>query len=446
MLKTLPSESSARPMTPRLLFVSLVNDVASDRIVAAMSKLGAQCAVISAPDAFAARTPHAERLFALPRLGGSWARSLFLERRLAKAQRSFAPHLVIPLDEMSALVLRDPRLYARADSGLKALLEASFGRPDGFALSCDRHRLVEKAAALGILTPEQVAVTDLANARAVAAELGYPVVLKREQTCGGAGVQIVANEAELIAAYRRAAAKATRKRRLRALLGREVASDSALVLQRFVTGPLAFRIVACKDGRVLDGVSFLSECVHPPVTGASTILRPIERLDMDAAATALVGALGCSGFVALDFLLGAEDRAVLIEMNPRPVASGHLGRLTGHDIHAALLDALCGRTAEPVATAMGAPARIALFPRELDRNPMASLRADPDLLHDVPWDDPAAIAAHAAWLARRHPAFTAYLSRMLGIAAPQKPRGLGPADLLHAAARLLHAGRVATTK
>ena len=445
MLKTRARETSTRPMTPRLLFVSLVNDVASDRIVAAMSKLGAHCAVMSAPDAFAARTPHAERVFALPRLGGSWARSLFLTHRLAAAQRAFEPDLVIPLDEMSALALRDPRLHARAEPALKALLEASFGRPDGFALSCDRHRLVEKAAALGLATPEQVAVTDLATARAVAADLGYPVVLKREQTCGGAGVQIVANELELVAAYRRAAAKATRKRRLRALLGREIASDSALVLQRFVTGPLAFRIVACKDGRVLDGVSFLSECVHPPVTGASTILRPIERPDMDVAATALVGALGCSGFVALDFLLGADDQAVLIEMNPRPVASGHLGRLAGHDVHAALLDELCGRPAKPAAAPVRAPARIALFPRELDRNPTASLRADPDLLHDVPWDDPAAIAAHATWLAGRHPAFTAYLSRMLGIATPQ-PRGLGLADLLQAAARVLHTGRIAAAK
>ena len=432
---------------PRLLFVSLVNDVASDRIVASMRKLGARCAVMSAPDAFAARTAHAEHVFALPRLGGAWTRSLILRRRLAAARRVFAPDMVIPLDEMAAVALRDARLFARSDAALKALLEASFGRPDSFALSCDRHRLIEKAAALGLATPEQVAVADLDAARAVAARLGYPVVLKREQTCGGAGVQIVANEAELITAYRRAATKAARKRRLRALLGRAVASDSALVLQRFVTGPLAFRIVACKDGRVLDGVSFLSDCVHPPVTGASTILQPIERPDMDAAASALVGALGCSGFVALDFLLPADGKAVLIEMNPRPVASGHLGRLVGHDVHAALLDALRGRETAPTAAPVRAPTRIALFPRELDRNPTASLRADPDLLHDVPWDDHAAIAAHAAWLARRHPAFAAYLARMLGITAPE-PQGGRPgfADLFQAATRLLHAGRISPAK
>ena len=415
--------TSSLPATiePRLLFVSLFNDVASDRIVTAMGKLGARCAVMSAPDAFAARTPHAERLFPLPRRGGSWTRSLFLGRRLAAARRAFRPDLVIPLDEMSARALRDAKLYARADAGTRALLEASFGRPDTFALSCDRHRIVEMAAALGLATPTQVAVEDLAAAGATAARLGYPVVLKREQTCGGAGVQIVADEAALIAAFQRAAAKAARKRRLQTLLGREVAGDSALVLQRFVTGPLAFRIVACKDGRVLDGVSFLSECVHPPVTGASTILQPIDRTDMDAAATTLVGALGCSGLVALDFLLAATGEAVLIEMNPRPVASGHLGCLVGHDIYAALLDEMRGQPACPAVRATPAPARIALFPRELDREPTLAAR-DPALWHDVPWDDPASLAAHAGWLARRHPAEAAQIARLLGVAEPRPRR------------------------
>ena len=430
---------------PRLLFVSLFNDVASDRIVAAMGRLGARCAVMSTPDAFAAQTPHAERVFPLPRRGGSWRRMLSFHRRFAAAVRSWRPDLVIPLDELSAQVLRGAELYASAGREMRALLEASFGRPD--TLACDRHRLVAKAAALAIATPTQVAVEHLGEARRVAASLGYPVVLKREQTCGGAGVQIVADEAALDAAFHRAAAKARAKRRVQRMLGRTPAAESPLVLQRFVEGPLAFRVVACKDGRVLDGVSFLSECVHPPVTGASTILQPISRPDMDAAAIALVGALGCSGFVALDFLLPAEGTAVLIEMNPRPVASGHLGALVGHDIYAAMLASLGApiRAAEPVAQA---PARIALFPRELDRDPSGGgARPAEAMLHDVPWDDAASLAAHAAWLGRRHPEAALRVSHLLGLAAPPVvARRFDRPRLAAALARFVELGRHASAK
>ena len=429
---------------PRLLFVSLFNDVGSDRIVAAMAQLGARCAVMSAPDAFAAQTRFAERIFPLPRRGGVWIRGLRLGARLARAVRTFQPDLVIPLDEVSARSLRDPKLYHRADPTVRALLVTSLGQPDAFATLCNRHRLVDEAAALGIATPTQLAVSDLEAARLAAAHLGYPVVLKREQTCGGAGVAILRSEDELVLAFRRADAKARTKRRLQRLLGRDVAGDSPLVLQRHVDGQLAFRVVACKGGCVLDGVSFLSERVHPPVTGASTILAPIERTDMEAAAVALVAELGCSGIVSLDFILPIEGQAVFIEMNPRPVASGHLGRLVGHDIYAALLAALqdtpVWRPEKPAVP----PDRIALFPRELDRDPCSGLaKAGNGVLHDVPWDDPAAIKAHAAWLARRHPGDAAQLFKLLGI---MTPGGLeanihSPADACAAGLRYAGIGR-----
>ena len=411
-----PDQSARTDERPRLLFVSLVNDVGSDRIIAEMGRYGAHCAVMSAPDAFAAQTRHAERVFALPQRGGSWTRSLLFGARLAYAAQVWRPDLVIPLDEFSARSLRDPKLYQRAGAEVRALLAASLGAPDAFATLCNRHRLVETAAALGIATPTQVGIEDLETAHRTAVQLGYPVVLKREQTCGGAGVAIVHNEAELVDAFRRSASKAAAKRRLQRLLARDVAEDSPLVLQRHVSGPLAFRALACKDGRVLEGQSFLSECVHPPVTGASTVLRPIERPDMDAASATLIAALGCSGFVSLDFLLPADGPAVFIEMNPRPVASGHLGRLLGHDLYAAMLGTLAGAECDLRGTEAAAPERIVLFPRELDRDPFSQLAASGGAaLHDVPWDDAASLAAHARWLAQRHPDRAVHLSSLLGI-------------------------------
>lgn len=410
---------------PRVLFLSLFNDVGSDRIVAAMGRLGACCGVIASSDAFAARSRFVDRLFRLPRFGRYWTRSLFFAGRLARITQAWRPDLVIPLDEFSARTLRDPRLYRKAQPAVRSLLERSLGRPDRFDAICSRHRLVEMAHALGIRTPPQQAVDDIAAAKRAAADLGYPVVLKREQTCGGAGVAIAHDEDSLAHAYRRAARKAATKRSVQRILGLKNADESPLVLQRHVPGPLAFRIVACCEGEVLDGISFLSDRAHPAVTGASTILRPIERADMDEATRKLVAALRCSGLVSLDFILRPDGEAVLIEMNPRPVASGHLGRLFGHDIYAALLDNFRGTLAAP-APAMGArPSAIALYPRELDRDPRsASIDAPISVLHDVPWDDPDVVRAYAAWLERRHPADRSHLRALLNIQPPANRPGL----------------------
>ena len=400
---------------PRVLFVSLFNDVGSDRIVAAMGRLGAECGVMGSPDAFAARSRFAANFFKLPSQGGYWARSLFLGARLARVARTWQPDLVVPLDEFSARTLRDPRLYRRARPRVRALLERSLGASDHFETICDRHRLVDMACEIGIDTPSQRAVDTIEDAAAVAAEFGYPVVLKREQTCGGAGVTIVDDAVGLAEAHRRAAIKAKSKRWMQRVLGLSASRQSPLVLQRHVPGPMAFRVVACARGEVLDGISFLSECAHPAVTGASTILRPIERPDMDAATRRLVAALGCSGLVSLDFILAPDGPAVLIEMNARPVASGHLGRLYGHDVYAALLERCAGLPAKPAPVPVDPPTVVALFPRELDRDPWSRAAETAGMLHDVPENDPGAVTAYAAWLEARHPHDRARLREVLGL-------------------------------
>jgi hypothetical protein len=191
-------------------------------------------------------------------------------------------------------------------------------------------------------------------------------------------------------------------------------------LQRYVRGELTFRALACAEGSVLDGVSFLAERRNPSETGASTALRAIEHEEMAEASRRIVAALGASGFVSFDFILNAEGDAYLIEMNARPIASGHLGRLFGHDIYAAMLAHLAGTAYRPADIA-DPPRSVALFPRELDRDPSGALLDQAaGVLHDIPHDDPAVVASYAAWLESRHPRRRALIRRRLE-AAPMPP-------------------------
>jgi hypothetical protein len=123
----------------------------------------------------------------------------------------------------------------------------------------------------------------------------------------------------------------------------------------------------------------------------------------------LVAVIGCSGFVSFDFIVDADDRPWLLEMNPRPIGSTHLGRLFGHDLAHAFVTGEAGGAPEADADTV-----VALFPKELERDPGGSLLdRDPAIRHDVPFEEPRVVAAYLDHLTCRQPAYEAALRRRL---------------------------------
>jgi len=266
-----------------------------------------------------------------------------------------------------------------------------------------------------VRTPGQRRIRDAAEARTAAADLGFPLMLKREGTCGGSGVMLVRDEAELARAFHAAERKARVKRAMRRLFGFRAFDDgSALTLQAFVTGGLAMRTVACEAGHVLAGMSFAADRLDPPVTGSSTVIRPVDNAEMDEAARRLVAALGCSGFVSFDFLLSRDGRATLIEMNARPVGSGHLAARFGYDLYGAWLKRFPGFSVSESRSLEEAPRSVALFPKEMQRDPESPcLQPGTDHLHDIPWDEPRIVASYRDRLMLRHPGHADAIARRL---------------------------------
>ncbi|WP_237479827.1 hypothetical protein [Lichenibacterium dinghuense] len=403
---------------PRILFVSLSDDIGSERIVCEMGRLGAACAVMSRAGAVAALSSRVSRHHRLPSRGGLWGAALGVGRGLAVLTREWRPDALVPLDDMAAGALRDLATAPRTPSDVRRLLQTSLGDPGHYRTACSRARLIESAAGLGLRTPAQRPARDAAEAEAAAAALGFPLMVKREGTCGGSGVAVARDRAELAAAFRAADRRARAKRILRRLAGfRPDRDDPPITLQAHVAGELAVHTVACARGRVLDGVGFAAELCHPPVTGSSTLLRPLAHPEMEAAAGRLVAALGLSGFASFDFIVSADGAAHLIEMNARPVGSGHLGRRFGHDLYGAWLAGLSGRPAPaaPAAPAAAPPPRaVALFPKEVARDPASRHAAASDVLHDVPWDEPAIVEAYRARVLLLKPDAGPLLARLIG--------------------------------
>ena len=130
------------------------------------------------------------------------------------------------------------------------------------------------------------------------------------------------------------------------------------LVQKFIDGQPAMRAIAAVDGRVVAGLSMIKEQCHPGPTGPSSVVRIISHAGMEEAGDKMARALGLTGLASLDFMVGSDGSASLIEYNPRPTPVSHLGPLA-----ARLVEALGGSSKEaPPLVADGT--RIALYPQE----------------------------------------------------------------------------------
>ena len=154
--------------------------------------------------------------------------------------------------------------------------------------------------------------TDLAAARAAAAEYGYPILLKASAGGGGKGMRLVRAESELEHAFRTAAAEAE------AAFG-----DATLYVEKALVPARHVEIqVLCDDhGDVLTLGE--RECSiqrrHQKLIeeSPSAALTPERREEMEAAAERACRAVGYRNAGTFEFLLGADGSFYFIELNAR---------------------------------------------------------------------------------------------------------------------------------
>ena len=204
------------------------------------------------------------------------------------------------------------------DGAIQGALEAA-GLPytgsgvSASALAMDK--LLSKAVwrAGGLPTPAALALTEASDARAVALELGLPLMVKPVQEGSSFGAARVATLAELAPARRRAA----RFGRVMAETWIEGAEYTVPVLNE-----RALPIIKLETGREFYDYQAKYEA------GDTQYICPCG---LDAKAEARLGelslracrALGVSGWARVDLLLDSADRPWLIEVNTVPGMTGH---------------------------------------------------------------------------------------------------------------------------
>jgi acetyl-CoA carboxylase, biotin carboxylase subunit len=186
-------------------------------------------------------------------------------------------------------------------------------RPETIAAMGDKVRAKEAVAAAGLpLVPGSDGTASLAEAQAVAARIGFPILLKAAAGGGGRGMRLVATEDELDAAFQTASAEA------------EAAfSNGSLYVEKALVGARHVEIQILGDGE--GGVLTLGErdCSiqrrHQKLVeeSPSPAVSPALRTQMEDAARRACEALRYRGAGTIEFLLDEDESFYFMEMNTR---------------------------------------------------------------------------------------------------------------------------------
>jgi len=180
--------------------------------------------------------------------------------------------------------------------------------PDAIDLAEDRERFQQLVQKLGFKQPPNRTARDAEQAVRLAAEIGYPLVVRPSYVLGGRAMEIVYKEAEL-KRYMREAVK--------------VSNDSPVLLDRFLDDAIEVDIDAVCDGeQVLVGAimqhieqagvhSGDSACSLPPYS----LSEPVQARMRDMARE-LALALNVVGLMNAQFAIKGDD-IYIIEVNPR---------------------------------------------------------------------------------------------------------------------------------
>ena len=188
--------------------------------------------------------------------------------------------------------------------------------PSAKAIELMGSKLAAKAAVAKFNVPlvpgTSEPITDVNNAKKIASEIGYPVLIKASAGGGGKGMRIVEDEKSFEEQMERAISEAT-----------SAFGDGSVFIEKYITKPrhIEFQIFGDKHGNVVH--LFERECSiqrrHQKVVeeAPSAILTPEKRKAMGEAAINVAKSCGYYGAGTVEFILDDKLNFYFLEMNTR---------------------------------------------------------------------------------------------------------------------------------
>ncbi len=156
------------------------------------------------------------------------------------------------------------------------------------------------------------AITDVPNAKKIAKEIGFPILIKASAGGGGKGMRIVENAEEFEDQMKRAISEAE-----------SAFGDGSVFIEKYVTSPRHIEIQILADTFGNTVYLFERECSiqrrHQKVVeeAPSSVLTPELRKQMGEAAVKVAKACDYVGAGTVEFLLDEKHNFYFLEMNTR---------------------------------------------------------------------------------------------------------------------------------
>jgi acetyl-CoA carboxylase biotin carboxylase subunit len=188
--------------------------------------------------------------------------------------------------------------------------------PSAKAIELMGSKLAAKAAVAKFNVPlvpgTSEPITDINNAKKIAKQIGYPVLIKASAGGGGKGMRIVNDEQSFQEQMERAVSEAT-----------SAFGDGSVFIEKYITKTrhIEFQIFGDKHGNVIH--FFERECSiqrrHQKVVeeAPSSVLTPEKRKAMGEAAINVAKACGYYGAGTVEFILDESLDFYFLEMNTR---------------------------------------------------------------------------------------------------------------------------------
>jgi len=236
--------------------------------------------------------------------------------------------VLLPISEPSLLAIL-PRSDDLPD------VQIPFPAEDVFRSICDKERVLEAAATLGIATPQQLILTRPDQAAALGVEdLRYPVVLKPSRSVGENG----AGRTKLTVEH------AADDSQLRDILGTLPSEAYPVLLQERIVGPGVGIFLLLREGEILAHFAHRRIREKPPSGGVSVYRESIEApAGLIESSRALLRHFDWSGVAMVEYKVDAmSGTPYLMEVNGRFWGSLQLAIDAGVDFPALLLRAFSG--------------------------------------------------------------------------------------------------------
>jgi acetyl-CoA carboxylase biotin carboxylase subunit len=155
-------------------------------------------------------------------------------------------------------------------------------------------------------------ITDVQEAKRLAAEIGFPILIKASAGGGGKGMRIVNNEAEFEEQMQLAVSEAT-----------SAFGDGSVFIEKFVTSPRHIEIQVLGDTHGNIVYLFERDCSvqrrHQKVVeeAPSAVLTPALRKQMGEAAVQVAKSVNYLGAGTVEFIVNANLEFYFLEMNTR---------------------------------------------------------------------------------------------------------------------------------